>query len=79
MNVEDLTPGLLVQPTGPGTRGMLLKVSTIYSDTYVSAEQVLPVPPRTTVRFYTAEEFAAWREPSKALLRCYDEVCEVRA
>lgn len=50
----------------------LLKVSTIYSENRVSASVVYPVPPRTTVRYYSAEQVEAWREPTNQLIARYE-------
>ena len=59
MNIEDLRPNLIVQD-GRET----LKVSTIYSDNHVTAQVVLPVPLRTTVRHYDAFAVGGWRAVS---------------
>ena len=60
MNIADLQQGLVVQDGRT-----VLQVSTIY-ERYVTAQVVYPVPPRTTVRSYTAEHIAArWKPVSK--------------
>jgi hypothetical protein len=50
----------------------IVKVSNVYHADRVTAEVVYPLPPRTTVRAYTAAEVARWREPSKAMITKYE-------
>lgn len=67
MQTWDLVPNLLVQTKD----NEILKVSTIYPNR-VTAQVVYPLPPRTTVREYTPEQVATWREPSRAMLGKYE-------
>lgn len=66
-NISDLRTGVLWQTP----KHEVVKVSTVYP-TRVTAEVVYPVPSRTTVREFTAEEVAAWREPTDALFAKYE-------
>jgi hypothetical protein len=51
----------------------MVKLSTVYADEgRVTAQVVLPVPPRTTVRSYTLAAAAAWKSPSTAQIRKYN-------
>jgi hypothetical protein len=59
MTITELVPNLVVQE-GRET----LKVSTVYGPDRVTAQVVLPVPARTTVRSYSAEQVALWRPVS---------------
>lgn len=68
MDISDLRMNQLVR-----NGRELLKVGTVYSDDLVSAQVVYPIPPRTTVRFYTAAEAAAWGRPSAQLVHKYDD------
>lgn len=65
---EDLQRNLLVQTPA----NEVLKVSEFYDDGRVSAQLVYPVPPRTTVRFYTPDQVATWRVVSDVLLGKYE-------
>jgi hypothetical protein len=51
--------------------GELVKVSTVYDANTISAQVMLPPPPRTLVRFYDAADVAGWTEPGDALLAAY--------
>lgn len=69
MRIADLKFLQLVE----SPEGELLKVSTVYPGrNQVTASVVLPVPERTTVRWYDAEAVALWKEPSQRLLEEYD-------
>lgn len=68
MRISDLRENLLVQTP----QREVLKVSTIY-DNRVTAQVLYPVPPRTTVCTYTAEEVMGWREPTDAMIRKYEK------
>jgi hypothetical protein len=61
MTIAELVPNLVVQD-GRET----LKVSTVYGPERVTAQVVLPIPKRTTVRSYSAEQVADWRPVSTA-------------
>lgn len=68
MNIEDMKPGGLV-----ADGRTLLKVSSVYNE-YITAQVVFPLPPRTTVRSYTAEQITLlFSEPSDALIERADE------
>lgn len=68
MKLEELHPNLLVQT--PDRR--VLKVSTIY-ETRVTAQVVYPIPGRTTVQEFTADEVELWREPSSQMIHRYED------
>ena len=68
MYVSQLTPNLLVQYGRE-----VLKVSTIYGPDHVTAQVVVPLPPRTVVRSYTAAEVFVWRPPSAHMLKRYND------
>lgn len=67
MTISDLHPGVLYQTP----KRELVQVSTLYP-ARVTAQVVYPIPARTTVREYTAEEVAAWKEPTDALFARYE-------
>lgn len=69
MKVGELTP-LLIVKDGRET----LKVSEIYSPNHVSAEVVVPVPARTSVRHYTAEDVERWRTVTTKEYRRYNRL-----
>jgi hypothetical protein len=68
MTIDELRPGLIVQ-YGSET----LKVSTIYGPDRVTAQVMMPVPPRTTVRAYNPTQVAKWR-PASA--QAYNKYCD---
>jgi hypothetical protein len=68
--MEEVREGQLVQTDEKDAK--VLKVSTIYSPTLVTAEVVYPVPGRTTVREYTDADVRKWREPSQAIIARYE-------
>lgn len=67
MDIADLRQLQLVQT--PDRR--ILKVSNIY-ESRVTAEQVYPIPGRTSVSGYVADEVTNWREPTGALIAKYE-------
>lgn len=73
MNISDITPGLIVQ-----NGGETLKVSTIYNDNHVTAQVVLPVPKRTTVKHYTAFDVGGWRPVSDMIFDRYERAYGAR-
>ncbi len=68
MDVTELFENKLVQTR----KNEVLKVSTIYSPTRVTAQVVYPIPGRTTVRTCTAQEVEGWREPTDAIMAKYE-------
>lgn len=58
---------------GKGASVKMVQISHHYADEgKVSARLVLPVPPRTTVKFFTLAEVRTWREPTDAEVRRYE-------
>jgi hypothetical protein len=58
VNITELKPGLLVQD---GRK--VFKVSSVYENR-ATLQQVLPVPPRTLVRTYCAEDLDLFVKPA---------------
>lgn len=56
----------------------MVQVSTVYGPDRISAQVVLPPPPRTTVRFYSATDVLAWREPTDAQVEAYEKAWSAR-
>jgi hypothetical protein len=75
MDITDLAQNQFVQ-----LGRELLRVSNIYlpdhreggGTGYVTAQLVYPLPPRTTVRSYTLDQIAAFREPTKRIVTAYE-------
>jgi hypothetical protein len=76
LKLEDLRSGMLVQDGS-----QVYKVSTLYlvrndgsprSAPGFTAQLLLPVPPRTTVRHFDALDLVRFREPSDAKVRKLD-------
>lgn len=74
METTELQLNLLVQDGRE-----LLKVSEIYSQDRVSAQVLYPMPPRTTVRYYSARQVAGWREPTNQLVAQYEKAWGFRS
>lgn len=67
--IEMLSPNSLWRTAGRE----LVQVSTVYHADRVTATVVYPIPPRTTVRSYTAAEVALWTVPSDRMVRRYNK------
>jgi hypothetical protein len=75
LKLEDLRSGMLVQDGSS-----LYQISTVYlgsprfprSAPGFTAQLLLPVPPRTTVRHFDALDLVRFREPSDAKVRKLD-------
>jgi len=67
MKINELRPNQLVCDGNT-----LIKISNVH-DSEVTAQVLFPVPPRTTVRTYTAEQvWMLFREPGHRILTQYE-------